>query len=118
MPDDSRRMRIARALADHEQAGLALDAHRYPPEKWLCCAEAVLAALERELTALPDGRLSRPERDRLELALIRRRRDAGQTWREIAVALGRNSPQVAHARFQRLVAREAEQERANRGEPS
>lgn len=40
------RMRIARALADHEQADLALDAHRYGPEKWLCCAKVVLAALD------------------------------------------------------------------------
>jgi hypothetical protein len=39
------RMRIARALADHAQADLALDAHHYGPEKWLCCADAVLAAL-------------------------------------------------------------------------
>lgn len=73
--------------------------------------DAVMGVLERELTALPDGRLARAEQDRLELALIRRRRDAGQTWREIAEALGANSPQVAHARFQRLVAREAEQQR-------
>jgi hypothetical protein len=40
------RMRIARALAHHQQADLALDAHRYGPEKWLCCATAVLAALD------------------------------------------------------------------------
>lgn len=79
--------------------------------------DAVMAVLERELTALPDGRLSRPGRDRLELALIRQRRDAGQTWREIAGALGMNSPQVAHARFGRLVAREAEQQRQEGAEP-
>ena len=46
MTTDPLRMRIARALADHEQADLARDAHRYGPEKWLCCAKAVLAALD------------------------------------------------------------------------
>lgn len=40
------RHRIAKALADHEQQGLALDADRYPPERWLCCADAVIAVLD------------------------------------------------------------------------
>lgn len=44
MTDDLRH-RIARALADHEQQDLALDADRYPPERWLCCADAVIAEL-------------------------------------------------------------------------
>ena len=44
MSDDLRH-RIARALADHEQQDLALDADRYPPERWLCCADAVIAVL-------------------------------------------------------------------------
>lgn len=44
MTDDLRH-RIARALADHEQQDLALDVDRYPPERWLCCADAVIAVL-------------------------------------------------------------------------
>lgn len=44
MTDDLRH-RIARALADHEQQDLALDADRYPIERWLCCADAVIAAV-------------------------------------------------------------------------
>lgn len=42
MSHDLRR-RIARALADHEQQDLGLDADRYPPGRWLCCADAVIA---------------------------------------------------------------------------
>lgn len=42
------RHRIARALADHEQQDLGLDADRYPPERWLCCADAVIAVLDQQ----------------------------------------------------------------------
>lgn len=45
MTDDLRH-RIAQALADHEQACLGLGADRYPAEKWLCCADAVIAVLD------------------------------------------------------------------------
>lgn len=47
MSDDLRH-RIARALADHEQQDLALDADRYPAERWLCCADAVIAVLDQQ----------------------------------------------------------------------
>ena len=42
---DDLRARIARALADHEQARRGLDADHYGPENWLCCADAVLAVI-------------------------------------------------------------------------
>lgn len=47
MSDDLRH-RIAQALSDHEQARLGLDADRYPAERWLCCADAVLAVLDQQ----------------------------------------------------------------------
>lgn len=81
-------------------------------------AGAVMTALERELTPLPDGRLARPQRDRLELALIREHRAEGRTWREIAATLGMNSPQVAHARYQRLVTRESDESRRAGDDPA
>lgn len=50
-------------------------------------------------------RMIKPARDdlnRLERATLDHARQAGMTWREIAAALGLDSPQAAHQRFDRL----------------
>lgn len=49
------RTRIAQALCDHEQSGSGLEADRYPLERYLCCADAVLAVLERTEGAAADA---------------------------------------------------------------
>lgn len=108
------RARIERAVGMHLRP--SLDCSPHPDETAI--VDSVMAALERELAPLPDGRLARTQRDRLELAIMREKRDAGCTWREIAAALGLNSPQVAHARYQRLVTREADEARRFGDDPA
>lgn len=57
------------------------------------------------LGALRDIPARRRETDQSEHALIKAARAEGFTWREIAVALGLDSPQAAQQRFERLADR-------------
>jgi len=45
---DGLRARIAEALRSHREDGASLDRDRYPTEAYLCCADAVMAVLDRE----------------------------------------------------------------------
>jgi len=51
---DDLRARLARALADHAQQDRGLDADRYGPENWLCCADAVMAVIGEQQRAYED----------------------------------------------------------------
>lgn len=63
-----------------------------------------LIAREREqcLAVLKGARARRRDLDESEYLLIKAARDGGLTWREIAGAIGDNSPQRAQQRFDRL----------------
>jgi len=69
---DDLRARVAQALADHAQQDRGLDADRYGPESWLCCADTVIAVLDpahpavalqrvRDAVATLDAQLARED---------------------------------------------------------
>lgn len=62
------------------------------------------------LRLIPAARRNLDDR---EYRLIAEARDAGVMWREIAEALGLNSPQAAAQRYQRLAERTASRNQAN-----